>query len=65
MKMNWPRIIESKPEGLRSKGRPCLRLMNGVDEDLSKLGIKGRWMVARGRESWKKILRQAEAGTGL
>jgi hypothetical protein len=36
-------IREYKPEGVRNrhKGRPKLRWMYGVGEDLSKLGIKG------------------------
>ena len=28
------------------------------DEDLSRLGVKGWWMVARDQESWRRILRE-------
>jgi hypothetical protein len=35
--------------------------MDGWGErGLSKLGIKGWWMVTRDRKSWRKILRDAE-----
>jgi len=59
------RIMESKPEGRRSVGRPKLRWMDGVLEDLRKLGVKSWWMVAKDRESWRKVLREAEAHIGL
>ena len=39
--------------------------MDGVLEDLRKLRIKGWWLVARDREAWKRILREAEAQIGL
>jgi hypothetical protein len=38
------RIMEFKPQGAKSRGRPKLVWMNGVGEELSK------WIVARGRE---------------
>jgi hypothetical protein len=39
--------------------------MDGVLEDLRKLGFKSWWMVAKDRESWRKVLQEAEAHTGL
>jgi hypothetical protein len=39
--------------------------MDGVDEDLRKMKIKKRRSAARKRESWRKILRKAEAHSGL
>jgi hypothetical protein len=59
------RIMESKPEGRRSVGRPKLRRLDGVLEDLRKLGVKSWWLVARDRESWRKVLREDEAYIGL
>ena len=35
------KIIECKPEGARSRGRPKLIWMGGRDEDLNELEIKG------------------------
>jgi hypothetical protein len=59
------RIMECKPEGRWSVGRPRLRWKDGVDDDLRKLKIKNWWTVAKDRESWKKILREAETHKGL
>jgi hypothetical protein len=39
--------------------------MDGVFEDLRKLGVKSWWMVAKYRESWRKVVREAEAHIGL
>jgi hypothetical protein len=36
-----------------------------VVEDLRKLGVKSLWAVARVRESWKKVLQEVEARSGL
>jgi hypothetical protein len=59
------RIMECKPEGRRSVGQPRLRWKDGVEDDLRKLKVKNWWMVTKDRESWKKILREAEAHNGL
>jgi hypothetical protein len=59
------RIMECKPEGRRSFGRPGLRWKAEVEDDLRKLNVKNWWTVAKDRESWKKILREAEAHKGL
>jgi hypothetical protein len=45
--------MEDKPEGRRSVGRPKLRKMDCVLEDLRKL------------ESWRKVLWEAEAHVRL
>ena len=59
------KIMGNKFEGKRSVGRPRLRWMDGVLEDLRKLRIKGWWLVAWDREAGKKVLREAEAQIGL
>jgi hypothetical protein len=59
------RIMECKPEGRSSVGRPRLRWKDGVEDDLRKLNVKNWWTVAKDRESWEKILREAEAHKGL
>jgi hypothetical protein len=56
------RIVECK----RRKQRTTkLRGRVRVGEDLRRFGIKGWGMIVRVRESWRKILRGAEARTGL
>jgi len=54
------RIMESKLEGRTRMRRPKLRCLDGVVEDLRKLGIRRRWMVARDIQSWKRVLQEAE-----
>jgi hypothetical protein len=43
------RITESKPEGRRSVGRPKLRWMDEVLEDLRNFDVESLWMVAKDR----------------
>jgi hypothetical protein len=57
--------MDCKLEGRRSVGRPRLRWKDGVEDDLRKLNFKNWWTVTKDRESWKKILREAEAHKGL
>jgi len=39
--------------------------MDGLVEDLRKLEIQRRWMVARDRQSWTRVLGETEAHCGL
>jgi hypothetical protein len=41
------------------------RRMEWRMDELRKLNVKNWWTVAKDRESWKKILREAEAHNGL
>ena len=59
------KIMGNKFEGERNVGRSRLRWMNGILENLRILRIKGWWLVARDREAWKRVLREAEAEIGL
>ena len=55
------KIFEGKLEGRRRKGRPRLRWINDVEDDLRKLGMK-RWRKkALDREEWASIIREAKA----
>jgi hypothetical protein len=55
------KIFEGKLEGRRGKGRPSLRWIDNVEDDLRKLGVK-RWRVkALDREDWALIIREAKA----
>jgi len=54
------KIFEGKLEGRRGKGRPRLRWINDVEDDLRKLGVK-RWRTkALDREEWASIIREAK-----
>ena len=44
--------------------RMAKSMIDGWDV-LRKIGIKGWWLVAKDREDWRKVLREAEALVGL
>jgi hypothetical protein len=58
------KLMEWKPDGRRCVGRPRVRWMDGVEEDLRKMKIKTWWSAARSRK-WRNILRETEAHSGL
>ena len=49
-----------KLEGRRGRGRPRLRWINDVEDDLRKLGVKRRRTKALDREEWASIIRDAK-----
>jgi hypothetical protein len=55
------KIFEGKLEGRRDRGRPRLRWINDVEDDLRKLGVK-RWRTkVMDRVEWASIVREATA----
>ena len=65
--MRYPRKlweINLKEKGVQDD-QGYNRWMGGFLEDLRKLRIQGWWLVARDREAWKRVLREAEAQIGL
>ena len=59
------RIMEGKPEGRRGVERPCSRWRDAVQEDVKKLIIQNWGTVARDREVWRRLLREAVTRPGL
>ncbi|CAG9828643.1 unnamed protein product [Diabrotica balteata] len=59
------KLTTGTPVGRRSKGRPRIRLLDGVDSDLRILKIRKWQHVARNRTEWRRILEQAKIHRGL
>ena len=50
------KIFNTKPDGVRSIGRPKLRWEHGVDQDIRILGVKNWKKVTLNRGEWTKLL---------
>jgi len=55
------KIFERKLEGRRGRGRPRLRWINNVGDNLRKLGVKQWRTEVLNREEWASIIREAKA----
>ena len=58
-------LLTIRPEGSRRAGRPKLRWLAGVEEDLRTLGIRGWRRRALDGDRWKEVLTAARAQNGL
>jgi hypothetical protein len=59
------KIITSNPGGLRARGRPELRLIDGAEEEARRLGCRNRKTAAQDRDGWRKIVEEAKVHHGL
>jgi hypothetical protein len=59
------KIFNTKPDGVRSVGRPKLRWEDGVDQDTIILGVKNWKKFALNRDEWARLLKKARAQQGL
>jgi hypothetical protein len=59
------RVLLSEPGVKRPRGRPRLRWIDGVEEDVARLGCRNWTIVTLNREGGKKLLKEAEAHPGL
>jgi hypothetical protein len=67
-RMSEDRVIRKqymcKPEGRRSVGRPKMRWLDDIEEDLRKMRISGWRGKARIRDEWKSVLREVKVLQG-
>jgi hypothetical protein len=54
------KIFEGKLDERRGRGRPRVRWVNGVGDDLRWLSVKQWIMKALDREEWASILKEAK-----
>ena len=59
------RILQWKPIGMRTRGRPWKRWTAGNEEDLQIMGIRRRRKKCEERAEWKKITEKAKTHSGL
>jgi len=59
------RILQCKPIGTRTRGRPRKRWIAGIEEDFQIMGVR-RWRKqCEERTEWKKITEKAKTHSGL
>jgi hypothetical protein len=59
------RILQWKPIGTRTRGRPRKRWIAGIEENLQIMGVR-RWRKqCEERAEWKKITEKAKTHSGL
>ena len=59
------RILQWKPIGKRTRGRPRKRWIAGIGEDLQIMGLR-RWRKqCEERTEWKEITEKAKTHSGL
>jgi hypothetical protein len=59
------KIFNTKPDGVRSAGRPKMRWEDGVDQGMRILEVKNWKKVALNRDEWAKLLKKVSAHQGL
>ena len=58
------RILQWKPIGTRTRGRPRKRWIAGIEEDLQIMGVR-RWRKeCEERAEWKRITEKAKTHSG-
>jgi hypothetical protein len=65
MRIDDDRILQWKPIGMRTRGRPRKRWTACIEEDLKIMGVR-RWRKqCEERAEWKKINEKAKSHSGL
>jgi hypothetical protein len=59
------RVMREKMYTKRRRGRPKVRWLDDVQEDLWAMGIEGWRRKAQDRDQWRRIAQDAKAHVGL
>jgi hypothetical protein len=59
------RVMREKIYTRRKRGRPKVRRLDNVEEDLREMGIEGCRRKAQDRDQWRRIAQEAKAHVGL
>jgi len=59
------KMLNGKLYATRRRGRPKMRWLDDVSTDLRKMGINKWRDRGRGREAWRRIVKEAKAHPGL
>jgi transcription termination factor 2 len=59
------RVMTEKIYTSRKRGRPKVRWLDDVQEDLREMGIEGLRRKAQDRDQWRRIAQEAKAHVGL
>jgi hypothetical protein len=59
------KILREQPGGYRKVGRPTLRWLDNLTDDLAKAGVRNWRRRIQDRELWRKTIEEAVAHLGL
>jgi hypothetical protein len=59
------RVMKEKVYTRRKRGRPKVRWLDDVQEDVREMGIEGRRRKAQDRDQWRRRAQEAKAHVGL
>jgi hypothetical protein len=59
------RVLKGKLYAKRSIGRPRIRWLDDVTDDLRRMGIRSWIQKARNRDQWRQIVKEPKAHPGL